>query len=169
MVPPTSGSTAPLLVADGSGQPRDFVQSLERGLAVIRTLSAERPSLSVSEIAREVQLTRAAVRRFLLTIERLGYVRGNNNRFALTPHFSNSATRTRASVRVALASPEPEEGRVAVAVPVRDSTGGVRAAINLSPHIGRKVVKQMPGLVPALQTATAGIELVLQHSGTWVD
>jgi IclR family pca regulon transcriptional regulator len=66
-------------------RPRDFVRSLERGLAIIRVFSADRPSLTVSEIAHEAGLTRAAVRRFLLTLCELGYVYGKNNRYELTP------------------------------------------------------------------------------------
>jgi IclR family pca regulon transcriptional regulator len=42
------------------------------------------PSMTVSEIAQEVGLTRAAARRFLLTLSELGYVRATNNRYALT-------------------------------------------------------------------------------------
>lgn len=64
---------------------RDFVQSLERGLAIIRVFSAENPAMTVSEIAQAVGLTRAAVRRFLLTLSDLGYVQSKNNRFELTP------------------------------------------------------------------------------------
>ena len=67
------------------GRSRDFVQSLERGLAIIRVFSAERTSLTVSEIAQISGLTRAAVRRFLLTLSELGYVAAKNNRFELTP------------------------------------------------------------------------------------
>lgn len=67
------------------GRSRDFVQSLERGLAIIRVFSAERSSLTVSEIAQISGLTRAAVRRFLLTLSELGYVVAKNNRFELTP------------------------------------------------------------------------------------
>jgi IclR family pca regulon transcriptional regulator len=69
---------------DGSGRSRDFVQSLERGLAIIRVFNAERPSMTVSEIAQVSGLTRAAVRRFLLTLTELGYVDVKNNRFQLT-------------------------------------------------------------------------------------
>ena len=54
-----------------NGRSRDFVQSLERGLAIIRVFSAQQPSMTVSEIAAEVGLTRAAVRRFLLTLSEL--------------------------------------------------------------------------------------------------
>ncbi|HWH95806.1 MAG TPA: IclR family transcriptional regulator C-terminal domain-containing protein [Baekduia sp.] len=63
---------------------RQFVQSLERGLAVIRALSAQDPQ-TLSDVARTTGLTRAASRRFLLTLEQLGYVTLNGTRFALTP------------------------------------------------------------------------------------
>jgi IclR family pca regulon transcriptional regulator len=63
---------------------RHFVQSLERGLSVIRALSGTEPQ-SVSEVAERAQLTRAATRRFLLTLEELGYVRASGGRYALTP------------------------------------------------------------------------------------
>jgi IclR family pca regulon transcriptional regulator len=66
--------------------PRDtaFVQSLERGLAVIRALSTP-DAQTLSDVARTTGLSRAAARRFLLTLERLGYVRQEHGRFALTP------------------------------------------------------------------------------------
>lgn len=63
----------------------DRVQSLERGLAVIRAFDAEAPELTLSEVARRVGLTRASARRFLLTLADLGYVRYDGRRFALTP------------------------------------------------------------------------------------
>jgi IclR family pca regulon transcriptional regulator len=63
----------------------DYVQSLERGLAVIRAFGSERPELRLSDVARETGLTRAAARRFLLTLVRLGYVRQNGSTFSLRP------------------------------------------------------------------------------------
>lgn len=62
-----------------------FVQSLERGLAVIRAFGADTPALTLSEVARSTGLTRAAARRFLLTLADLGYVRSDGRQFALTP------------------------------------------------------------------------------------
>jgi IclR family pca regulon transcriptional regulator len=62
-----------------------FVQSLERGLAVIRAFDAAHPQRTLSEVARETGLTRAAARRFLLTLADLGYVRADERRFTLTP------------------------------------------------------------------------------------
>jgi IclR family pca regulon transcriptional regulator len=63
----------------------DYVQSLERGLAVIRAFDAEHPELRLSDVARATGLTRAAARRFLLTLVRLGYVRQDGSSFSLRP------------------------------------------------------------------------------------
>lgn len=61
------------------------MQSLDRGLAVIRALSAPGPGLTLSDVARETGLARAVARRFLLTLQDLGYVRADDRRFSLTP------------------------------------------------------------------------------------
>ncbi|MGH2873638.1 MAG: helix-turn-helix domain-containing protein, partial [Solirubrobacteraceae bacterium] len=63
----------------------DFVQSLARGLTVIRAFDAEHRELGLSEVARISGLTRAAARRFLLTLSALGYVQMEGSRFSLTP------------------------------------------------------------------------------------
>jgi IclR family pca regulon transcriptional regulator len=63
----------------------DFVQSLERGLAVIRAFDAEHRELALSDVARATGLTRAAARRFLLTLVKLGYVHFADGRFSLRP------------------------------------------------------------------------------------
>jgi IclR family transcriptional regulator, pca regulon regulatory protein len=63
----------------------DFVQSFQRGLAVIRAFDADHPALTLSEVARATGLARAAARRFLLTLVELGYMRVEDRRFALTP------------------------------------------------------------------------------------
>lgn len=70
---------------EGPGRGAHFVQSLERGLTVVRAFSAERPSMTLSEVARATDLTRAAARRFLLTLVDLGYVRTDGRLFSLTP------------------------------------------------------------------------------------
>ena len=68
-----------------SPRDRQFVQSLDRGLDVIRALSAPGPGRTVSDVAHDTGLSRASARRFLLTLERIGYVRSADRRFALTP------------------------------------------------------------------------------------
>ncbi len=63
----------------------DYVQSLERGLSVIRAFDAAHPEQTLSEVARVTGLTRAAARRFLLTLQELGYVRTDGRHFMLRP------------------------------------------------------------------------------------
>ncbi|MEV4377094.1 IclR family transcriptional regulator C-terminal domain-containing protein [Streptosporangium sp. NPDC049644] len=63
----------------------DHVRSLARGLSVIKAFSATSPELTLSEVARATGLTRAAARRFLLTLVDLGYVRTDGRLFALSP------------------------------------------------------------------------------------
>lgn len=62
-----------------------FVQSLERGLAVIRAFDSEHSQLTLSEVAKITGLTRAAARRFLHTLVELGYMRTDGRLFALRP------------------------------------------------------------------------------------
>ena len=63
----------------------EFVQSLERGLSVIRSFSRESPALTLTEIADRTGLTRAAARRFLLTLRDMGYVASDGRLFSLRP------------------------------------------------------------------------------------
>jgi IclR family pca regulon transcriptional regulator len=64
---------------------RDYVQSLARGLSVLRSFDGEHSRLSLAEIAARSRLSRAAARRLVLTLEHLGYVRSNGREFALSP------------------------------------------------------------------------------------
>ncbi|HEV3289448.1 MAG TPA: IclR family transcriptional regulator C-terminal domain-containing protein [Streptosporangiaceae bacterium] len=80
-----SGPPATRRAADTGVRRTDFVQSLDRGLAVIRCFSSEHPSLTLSEVAERTGLTRAAARRFLLTLQELGYVGSSGRQFSLRP------------------------------------------------------------------------------------
>lgn len=61
------------------------VQSLARGLMVIRAFDETRPEMTLSEVARATGLSRASTRRFLHTLVQLGYVWTDGRLFALTP------------------------------------------------------------------------------------
>jgi IclR family pca regulon transcriptional regulator len=63
----------------------DFVQSLARGLAVIRAFDAESPALTLSDVARRAGVSRAAARRLLLTLVELGYAEFDTRLFRLRP------------------------------------------------------------------------------------
>lgn len=65
----------------------DFMASLARGLAVLRAFSQQRPHQSISQISVRTEIPRAAVRRALHTLTRLGYVGHDPDRrtFTLRP------------------------------------------------------------------------------------
>jgi len=52
-------SERPTTARTDRGIGTDFVQSLERGLAVIRAFDAEHPELTLSDVARAAGLTRS--------------------------------------------------------------------------------------------------------------
>lgn len=52
---------------------------------MIKTFSQDAPSLTLSEIAEGTGLTRAAARRFLITLRDLGYVESDGRLFSLRP------------------------------------------------------------------------------------
>src|SRR4051794_22492188 len=64
---------------------RDLVAGLEKGLKVIEAFDQERSRLTIAEVADATGLTRAAARRYLITLTHLGYMRHENKLFSLTP------------------------------------------------------------------------------------
>lgn len=64
---------------------RDFVASLEKGLTVIEAFDAGRPRLTLTDVAKLTNITRAAARRYLRTLTRLGYAEFDGRYFTLTP------------------------------------------------------------------------------------
>jgi IclR family transcriptional regulator, pca regulon regulatory protein len=65
--------------------PGEFVQSLGRGLSVLRAFDATAPSMTLTDVAKRTGLTRATARRLLHTFESLGYMSFDGKRFELTP------------------------------------------------------------------------------------
>lgn len=77
------------MTAKSSAKPlqpnRDFVTALARGLQVIHAFGAETPEMTLSEVAQRTGLSAATVRRSLITLEQLGYLRRRDRRFVLGP------------------------------------------------------------------------------------
>jgi len=63
----------------------EHVQSLERGLAVLRVFADERGPLTLTEVAERSRLSKAVARRLLMTLETLGYVGRDHRQFFLLP------------------------------------------------------------------------------------
>jgi IclR family pca regulon transcriptional regulator len=87
----------------------EVVQSLARGLAVIEALDDEPRRQTLSDVARATGLTRAAARRFLLTLVELGYVSSDGRHFSLRPRVLEFGQAYLESVRLpAVAKPHME-------------------------------------------------------------
>jgi IclR family pca regulon transcriptional regulator len=67
-----------------AGDP-DYMVSLARGIAVIRAFDEAHQRLTVAEASARSQIPRAAVRRCLYTLQRLGYVGAEGSHFFLKP------------------------------------------------------------------------------------
>ena len=64
---------------------RSFVTAIERGLSVMRAFQNQSDRLTLSDVARLVDLPRATARRCLLTLLALGYVENHGRYFSLSP------------------------------------------------------------------------------------
>ncbi|QBJ97762.1 IclR family transcriptional regulator [Rhodococcus sp. ABRD24] len=80
-----------------SNEDRDFIQSIERGFAVLLAFDEQDPTPSLAELATKTDLSRPAVRRILLTLQKLGYVAANGTRWSLTPRVLSIAQHYSAS------------------------------------------------------------------------
>ena len=81
---PTLGQFGGLRPSGDHEREDGFVQSVARGLSVIQAFRPGRERLTMAQIAQACQLTRAGVRRILLTLEDLGYVGQDGRHFHLT-------------------------------------------------------------------------------------
>lgn len=64
----------------------NFMASLARGLEVIQAFTPQRPLLSISQISQKTGIPRAAVRRCLYTLSKLGFVYAEDGKnFQLRP------------------------------------------------------------------------------------
>src|SRR5580692_9987868 len=79
--PPTPSTQIDALTGDP-----DFMTSLARGLAVIQAFSQKKRQLTISQVSNKTGFSRAAVRRCLYTLAKLGFAGSDDNRhFFLQP------------------------------------------------------------------------------------
>jgi IclR family transcriptional regulator, pca regulon regulatory protein len=64
---------------------RDWIAGLEKGLSIIETFDAAHSRMTASQAGERAGLTRTAARRYLLTLQHLGYVASDGKLFWLTP------------------------------------------------------------------------------------
>ena len=77
------GSAAPEIAS--TLDKRDWIAGLEKGLSIIEAFDDAHPRLTASQAGVHCGLTRTAARRYLLTLQHLGYVASDGKLFWLTP------------------------------------------------------------------------------------
>jgi IclR family pca regulon transcriptional regulator len=65
--------------------PRDFVGSVRHALAVLKAFDKDNFEMTLSAVSERTGMTRAGARRYLLTLEHLGYLHKDDRLFRLTP------------------------------------------------------------------------------------
>ncbi len=75
----------PIPAAPAEMQKADMIDGLRKGLEVICAFDDSTPRLTQSELANRLDLSRAAARRYLMTLTALGYMATDGKSFWLTP------------------------------------------------------------------------------------
>jgi IclR family pca regulon transcriptional regulator len=86
IVAPITATVTPASEIEALTGDPNFMSSLARGLAVIRAFSQQRRELTIAQLSHRTDIPRAAVRRCLYTLAKLGYVGTEDGRtYALRP------------------------------------------------------------------------------------
>ena len=157
-------------------QKRDLIAGLEKGLSVIAAFDQDRPRLTMSEVAALCGLTRAAARRYLITLEYLGYVSSERKMYSLTPKVLRLGQSYMHSARLPRIV-QPELHKLAYALKEASAAGvldGADVICIAATSAGRVVSSTLqPGTrVPAYCTANGRVLLAsLQPSqvDAWLD
>ncbi|HEY3607115.1 MAG TPA: IclR family transcriptional regulator C-terminal domain-containing protein [Pseudonocardiaceae bacterium] len=159
-------------IAQPSRPDGEFVQSLDRGLAVIRAFDAEHPELTLSDVARQTGLTRAAARRFLRTLVEIGYMRTEGGKFALRPKILELGYAYLSSLSLPeLALPHMEQ----LVERVHESSSMCVLDGDEIVYVGRVPTKRIMAVVIAVGTrfpayaTSMGRVLLAGHSDEWLD
>ncbi len=78
-------ATAAMAEIDALTGDPNFMTSLARGLAVIKAFTEQRRKLTIAQVSQRTGIPRAAARRCLYTLERMGYVDSDKHTYALRP------------------------------------------------------------------------------------
>src|SRR5213596_1022281 len=159
---PADAMPAPSRAASGP-QKRDLIAGLEKGLVVIAAFDQDRPRLTMTEVASLCGLTRAAARRYLITLEYLGYVTSERKMYALTPKVLRLGQSYMHSARLPRIV-QPELHKLAYALKEASSAGvldGADVICIAATSAGRVVSSTLqPGTrVPAYCTANGRVLL----------
>ncbi len=84
-LPPTSKDSKDDPAPPPGLDKRDWIAGLERGVSIIEAFDDANPRLTASQAGQRTNMTRTAARRYLLTLQHMGYVASDGKLFWLTP------------------------------------------------------------------------------------
>jgi IclR family pca regulon transcriptional regulator len=142
---------------------RDLIAGLEKGLAVIEAFDQLQPRLTIGDVAARCRFTRAAARRYLITLAHLGYVATDGKTWALTAKVLRLAQSYMHSAQLPRIV-QPELNRLASSLKEASSAGvldGSDVICIAAASVGRIVSATLqPGTrVPAYCTANGRVLL----------
>ncbi len=160
--PTPQGDTA----LDNKLQPgdRDYVAALASGLQILNAFDAEHPRMTLTEMASRTDMDRAKARRFLLTLEALGYVRRSGRDFELTPrvlelgHAFQASNQYRAVIQHYLQDITAEIGESS-SLSVLDGTDVVYVVRSAAPHRLMAISLSVGTRLPAAYTSMGRVLL----------
>jgi IclR family pca regulon transcriptional regulator len=168
-------TAAPAGAEDGDAtlDPRDYVNSLARGLEVLRAFNRTGRKMTLSEVAAETGNTRAGARRILLTLVHEGYAVADGKLFDLTPQVLELGHSVLSSKGVwDIARPFidhlSEELRESVSAAVLDRFDVVYVS-GAQYHRVLSVGITVGARFPAHATATGRVLLAAQPRETWAE
>lgn len=144
----------------------DYSEALDRGLSVLALFSSTNKSLSQAEVAKELDLPRATVRRSILTLHHLGYLESEGRQYKLAPKVLELATaflesHPAASVLQQLCDQMCETWQSPSGVAIPDQADAIMIA-RATPS-GFSMVDRGIGLRIPLQTSATGRVLVANN------
>jgi IclR family pca regulon transcriptional regulator len=151
---------------------RDWIAGLEKGLQIIEAFNDIHPRLTASTAARRTGITRTATRRYLRTLEHLGYVESDGHVFWLTPRVLRLGWSYFDSARLPRAV-QPHLQKLSLALggaayfAVMDENDVVfvaRDGSNLVQNVGYVLGARIPA-----NLSSAGIAILSTYSGEEVD
>ena len=102
---PTKAKTLPGVALDSYTGDPNFMASLARGLVVIEAFTPQTPQMTISQLSLRTGLSRAAVRRCLYTLTKLGFAGADESqRYSLRPKMLSLANTYTASSTLANAA-----------------------------------------------------------------
>src|SRR4029077_1562207 len=152
-------------------------QSLERGLAILSSYHSDRPLIGVSELSRELELSRSTAHRYVTTLAQLGYLQqdADSKRYRLgpkvldlgfaalnamdlleiaAPHLRHLSDETQRTVNLAIL-----EGTDVVYVERYRSSRPGQQEIDLNLHVGARLPAYCPAMGKAILAFLPGDRL----------